>query len=736
MEACIINKHMKQLLFFLSCFYTVTVYAQDNDPLNHFEKWTTEYLKGGTLICNETSNGELHYDFTNYQFNTSEWDLFNATVGSSGDCQRFSGGELLEGGCNALPGEFVPGTATYFNDQIGYKLPKFPGNEPPGYIPETDQNIILSPEGLYLKLRKLDDPIEMHCPYIANGDAVMCEYSGAFLNSHDAIGMGTLEIKFETFLPNMAGSQMWPAFWLWHHDEIDLIDKARTAVIGEGYNTGTAFPHQMNVLSTLKMVWTPFKITFYRDEVKFFEVFKYYKYDQNNSNLGGLDVECGEAIPTGSYKVNPAFPEADGHFSDPAGRFFHINLSLAYDFWYCPDELTDPDNSKILIQDVRYTPSVYENLHLVDSCNYNLVCPRGSTNCHNLGSFVYPPNNVSLMNPMEVEDWDAVQANIISSTPTQVCVQPYLGTTFYSITGTAVDQVNSVEYPLYQTFNQPSPPTVKLFVDNSPPAQKQFIYIDPNGYCQDDITVTSIPSDAFEGGVPFPRLINGNIAYKLLPGVNLRCLTITYPEPCTGNMISTTTVFPCDEPLKGSIKETGTLGAKQLKTVNYIDYDYFTIMASFPSGFTYQWQKIAGNGILYPSISNTIEGYTTDQMLIRVTLTSECGYSFYYDIQIYRAEYERGISIKPNPAVDQIIIQNLAEPENAASGLQDRSSKPAPGIQSVRVLNQLGNVLLEKHHDSTQSAVQLNISGLKPGTFLIEVYDENGRRTTKPFVKI
>ncbi len=71
-------------------------------------------------------------------------------------------------------------------------------------------------------------------------------------------------------------------------------------------NTNIDFSQEYHNFSA---VWTPFKIMYYLDDELIHTAYQYYV-----SKDVGLDVDCGEIIPSGDYKVNPAFPLRKNRF--------------------------------------------------------------------------------------------------------------------------------------------------------------------------------------------------------------------------------------------------------------------------------------------------------------------------------------------------------------------------------------------------------------------------------------
>ncbi len=129
-------------------------------------------------------------------------------------------------------------------------------------------------------------------------------------------------------------SHWWSAFWLWHHDEIDIFenfgnkDKYKANVYSSNCAESEVFKPSENIpppmgnfdppfeynlregFHTYSVEITPFKIKFFytppwADEVQLTRVhYRFY-----NENGEPLSIECGDVIPGGYYYKNPVFPE-------------------------------------------------------------------------------------------------------------------------------------------------------------------------------------------------------------------------------------------------------------------------------------------------------------------------------------------------------------------------------------------------------------------------------------------
>lgn len=81
--------------------------------------------------------------------------------------------------------------------------------------------------------------------------------------------------------------------------------------------------------------------------------------------------------------------------------------------------------------------------------------------------------------------------------------------------------------------------------------------------------------------------------------------------------------------------------------------------------------------------------------------------------------YKKDVVIKPNPAVNNIAISGLSE-----MGI----------INKVEILNMNGQNVYEQTINQEKSEVELNVSQLPQGVYILKVATENGQEVQK-FVK-
>jgi hypothetical protein len=119
---------------------------------------------------------------------------------------------------------------------------------------------------------------------------------------------------YEATIADMPGNGWWPAFWMWHHEEIDILERFSSSD-KFAYNSfpnfkckqSNSYEREPNGVSffegphVFKVEWTPFKtIFFYNGQQLPVVIYKYYKF-----NGTPLDINCGDEIPEGLYRMNP-----------------------------------------------------------------------------------------------------------------------------------------------------------------------------------------------------------------------------------------------------------------------------------------------------------------------------------------------------------------------------------------------------------------------------------------------
>lgn len=140
------------------------------------------------------------------------------------------------------------------------------------------------------------------------------------------------------------GTGWWPAFWMWHHDEIDIMEnfwddtKFHYNLYGaEGCPETNEFSANINDgnFHTYAVELTPFSLTYYFDGQPLPK--KYYRFYSEDGLP--LKVSCDNPIiPAGHYYVNPVFPQSRSRGFSPI-----INLAVLCKYGLGACQSSNPD---------------------------------------------------------------------------------------------------------------------------------------------------------------------------------------------------------------------------------------------------------------------------------------------------------------------------------------------------------------------------------------------------------
>ena len=119
--------------------------------------------------------------------------------------------------------------------------------------------------------------------------------------------------KYEAKVLQMPGPGWKSALWMWHHEEIDIMEWQgldQTYFYNSIPSNDCSVSHAMTIDGSMYegehkfgVDWTPFKITwFYNEKPLPAQVYRFHHLDGRP-----LDFECGDSIPEGTYYLNPNF---------------------------------------------------------------------------------------------------------------------------------------------------------------------------------------------------------------------------------------------------------------------------------------------------------------------------------------------------------------------------------------------------------------------------------------------
>jgi hypothetical protein len=214
--------------------------------------------------------------------------------------------------------------------------------------------------------------------------------------------LGKYEIRCK--FPNK--NHIWSTFWMWHHDEVDIFDLGFRAKFNHNcfHNNYTASIHQSpccpftvdcdycptnNVDCTaatdcqacgepywgchfmaedyhvVGCEWTPFKLSFYVDGVTTGTVYRYYNFDKTP-----VEVACGDSIPEGLVRENPAYLDIQGRgFRPEIWIATESKVGVPCDYADCPDRADITDLPATLLVDyVKIEERAYERIALMPDC--------------------------------------------------------------------------------------------------------------------------------------------------------------------------------------------------------------------------------------------------------------------------------------------------------------------------------------------------------------------------------
>lgn len=403
------------LLWGIFLLHPAGLAAQSPYPL--FDEWPLRRLGGGLLVCSEYQTA-FYDNFAGTQLDSTKWDTYENGNPLGG---RFH--------CGAEAAIFTDDNVRV-NNQLELTVKR----------PDSGVYVLQSPDG---------QPFNAHCydqiPYLARqatAGMIMIDQSLVF-------NLGKYETRCK--LPNK--DNIWSAFWMWHHDEIDIFDIAfRSKITHNVYSEGltasvrespccpyvvdcaycptqnlncTAAPNCADCgddhwgceylaqdFHTIGCEWTPFKISFYIDDVTTAVVYRYYTLARTP-----VDVDCGDAIPEGLVRENPAFIKIQGRGFRPEIWITpeeDYARPCAYDS--CFDQC-DADGlpATLTVQYVKIEERIYEQIRLQPDC-YALCENSNTPVCVGLESeyynFIYQGIwNWSGPPPPVVQAWSILSAN-------------------------------------------------------------------------------------------------------------------------------------------------------------------------------------------------------------------------------------------------------------------------------------------------------------------------------------
>jgi Glycosyl hydrolases family 16 len=457
--------------FFL--FLTSFSSGQSNFPNDIMHKWQIEYLEGGIFVESDIPSKNFIDNFEGASLNTANWMMH---YGNGVDC----------------------GSRTHqcWEEQV-YK----------------DENVAVS-DG-YLRLTAQKEQVTW-----SNQTR---KYTSGMIHGRDHVqiynyGRWSIRCNFPTY-SNGEYAALWPAFWFWYHDEFDVFENFGNPdafLSNVHFNTskpelsdGSEIKADLRGFHTYEMEWTPFKITFFMDGNAIKTVYKYYLLNDTP-----LDVNPGQTIPSGYYKVNPVY--IDTWTKDSNGnlipKFFQPIINLAVlpngpiqephldcEGKQCAIPLTNwragTDYDVLLpatwlVDWVKLEENKYEIVNVtINDCNGLCVNDNFQVN---LNSFIYNAtlNPIIDYSPITDVSWNFGSNSIVIGEPYSLrrdlrYIGPYVNSN--NITISVRFLFGGKPYTINKEFpTQLPPPTViQHFTDNTCHTSK--VYILSNGHCINDM---------------------------------------------------------------------------------------------------------------------------------------------------------------------------------------------------------------------------------------------------------
>lgn len=309
---------MKKLLFLflIFSFLMENISSQiigEFDLLPPFVEWPISYLQDGAFHCSSKEN--VLYDDFNIQYNNPNGTGLNSNLWTTDlGCWPITNGGTSTDWCLSSRLHVWATEQLFLDENIE--------------VDASNSRLIIS--------AKNNEPSFTGAIKNSNGDwvdmTVKRDVSTGVIKTVDTYTLAEYEIKCK-MPPN---TNFWMAFWMWYYDEIDVIDVGKlwsflNAVYNSPYEDKNALgnsdvaeffdewndPLDVNLSldwHTYTMRFTPYKIEFLIDGIVIEEstVYRYYTLDGEK-----LDLECGDSIDGGVYKVNPGFPRIEGQWFRP-----------------------------------------------------------------------------------------------------------------------------------------------------------------------------------------------------------------------------------------------------------------------------------------------------------------------------------------------------------------------------------------------------------------------------------
>lgn len=373
--------------------------AQLNDspsPYLSFSDWPLVKLKGGMLVC------------TPYQDNQ------HAFVENFDDEQKFNERWFRHLAPNPVQGGFHGGTcgAVFLPENVQL-IPSAPNS--------SDKYLALNAklEVPPVTITGYDNgpPGQPAWPCLPAGvQNITRGVSAAAIHMKEPYKFNLGKYEIQCKFPHK--DNVWSAFWMWHHDEIDIFDIGyyKGVIQASFHGNHTAALHDSPCCTYMKNCdfcddivdyvdcssatgcgecdeqahqevpwgctyladgnwhtigceWTPYKVMFYVDGVVTGTVYRYYYPDKTP-----VIIECGGEIPEAVVRENPAFPDIEGRYFQPMVWITAEGIET------CPGPIcTNPEDlpATLLVKEISIRERAYQSVALTgcfDLCESGKFC--------------------------------------------------------------------------------------------------------------------------------------------------------------------------------------------------------------------------------------------------------------------------------------------------------------------------------------------------------------------------
>ncbi|MBP6826404.1 MAG: family 16 glycosylhydrolase [Saprospiraceae bacterium] len=685
-----------------------------------WDNWEVEYLDGGKLICSDQGDYELEDEFTENELNAS-------TLVHGVSVSNFWREYFNNSAC---------GTHTTCEDQIFRQ-----GEE---YVRVQDGYLVLTAR---------------HEPGSVCGNDVR-DYTSGMIHGNEQVtsfnyGRYSINCNFPTSIkPEIMGKPvpMWYSFWMWHHEEIDVFEnfgnEEAYLANSHGSNGSCIGTVNQNMLGfhTYEVEWTPFKTIFYFDGNPVNIVYKYYDMNQNV-----VDVNCGDDIPQGYFKINPGYIHTIQN-GEPRHFLPIISLGVLPDCFDCgnnnPSENPCSSNGRIGVDYptllpaewktdwVRINEITYEQVRIKNNFCSDLLCP-GEEYCFTVSSSILNGTHLGPGASYTPGSWSfspnvTVQPAHKADTRCVIYNSPYQGQPKIDIFVSIPAGPGYPAFTLSKTVQSPATPPEIEWHSGCP----QRFFIRTNGRCPDDLQISVTHNGQ---SIPYTIVNQSDRFIELTVAGQEGDVAVVYKTGCNGQSSSVIKHFGA--PFSGTY--TNSEGTFVLNSINtYSSPSGFVLInLNLPPGATNLTGAItSGQGSL------VLSGYNQFSLVFprNTSVTLQLCYTFCEQNYCFNYTFTNNWKggewkLAPNPANDQIRVIANRDQHPEEQKTTERSSESlennVPQIL-ISLLDVDSKTLVQRAVQAGFYDISLDISHLKPGNYFIKIEDPQSKEEqTIPFVK-